>query len=820
MENAADLALQTLTGTISGSIVKNSLSDLNADLAHGADTMAWVVGDSTQGNDGVYQKQGASGAGSWTRLADLPYNVIQLNNANAGTANAIQATTAVNVPDAAYGSLLVLNITAANTGAVTLSVNSETARPVVTNTNAAIVSGYFVVGMAVLCVDDGTSYRLMSYGDASAVQAAAEAAQAAAEAAASSVLSSSAFASSFAKTPAADGSTDDVAALIALEAGAEEVIRLKNATYFIGTDYTPAKTLKFSSDTRFLIDDGVTVDFSNYEPIIQANKKQKFDFDGTGTGAVIGLDNVCLGWFAGDKLNHASNTIDDELEKAVAALSSNGSLKLNRGDYRYTGASAVTITAPQSVIGFGKTASRFIITTAVTNLFETAGGWNAKFYGFSVIASNELTATSGNAIDINSGHTTVEHVETYGCYISFACNENSGGSSFRHVRSYDAIVSSLYLETTLEIIVDDFVFAAPFDIYDVTPLSGTFSQGETVTDTSGNQAVLGQIVTSNKLRLKSTYDDIQISETITGATSGATATVTARTYTHLLGAIRLYGFVEGCLFTNGDVIGGRTSMATDTASDTLSNRPAYNKFTNIFFDSSDLGVYLRKCKNFVFSNCWFSCRPGPGIDAEEAEFCLIGGEARHCGAQGVIVRSNAVCRSSGFVSKGNNVMDNGSAAIQVNSGGEFHASNGDFGGVDEFVNINSVEANTPYSISVASGGVAYVNGVDLSGSATGAVSDSSTSSQIKNCKGYVNEKRGSVVVNSDGSGLGTIAHGLVDTPVYWATSVTGDVSVECIVLSADATNLNVKLRQGTTAAALANGAVTVRFESSTQNAIN
>lgn len=173
--------LVALTGATSGAIIKSSLSDLNGDLAHDADTMAWVVGDSTQGNDGVYQKQGASGAGSWTRLKDLPYSVIQLNNSNAGTANAIQATTAVNVPDAAYGALLVLNITAANTGAVTLSVNGETAKPVVTNTNAAITSGYFVAGMAVLCIDDGTSYRLMSYGDASAIQASAEAAATAAQ---------------------------------------------------------------------------------------------------------------------------------------------------------------------------------------------------------------------------------------------------------------------------------------------------------------------------------------------------------------------------------------------------------------------------------------------------------------------------------------------------------------------------------------------------------------------------------------------------------------------------------------------------------------
>lgn len=181
IESAVDLATFISAGASTGAIVKDSLSGLNSDLAHDASSMAWVVGDSTLGNDGIYQKQGASGSGSWTRIADLPYSIIQLYNADAGTANAIQATSSLNIPSSAYGALLVLNITASNTGAVTLSVNGETAKPIVTNTNQAITSGYLVAGMAAICVDDGASFRLFSYGDATAVQAAAEAAQTAAE---------------------------------------------------------------------------------------------------------------------------------------------------------------------------------------------------------------------------------------------------------------------------------------------------------------------------------------------------------------------------------------------------------------------------------------------------------------------------------------------------------------------------------------------------------------------------------------------------------------------------------------------------------------
>src|SRR5690606_35463327 len=63
-----------------------------------------------------------------------------------------------------------------------LSINGETPRPLVTNVGAAIPAGYVQAGMAALVQIDGEgNYRLFSYGDASAIQAAAEAAQQAAE---------------------------------------------------------------------------------------------------------------------------------------------------------------------------------------------------------------------------------------------------------------------------------------------------------------------------------------------------------------------------------------------------------------------------------------------------------------------------------------------------------------------------------------------------------------------------------------------------------------------------------------------------------------
>ncbi|WP_367888912.1 hypothetical protein [Brucella sp. 09RB8471] len=128
-------------------------------------------------------------------ISTFPDNrVIRLNNANEGTANNIVVTASVAIPAAAYQVLYILNVTQENTGPVTVS--GAINRDLVTNINQPVPAGYLTPGMALLCIDTGTELRLLSYGDAEAVQAAAEAAAdraeeaaAVAEAAAGGLLS-------------------------------------------------------------------------------------------------------------------------------------------------------------------------------------------------------------------------------------------------------------------------------------------------------------------------------------------------------------------------------------------------------------------------------------------------------------------------------------------------------------------------------------------------------------------------------------------------------------------------------------------------------
>lgn len=98
--------------------------------------------------------------------------VIKLNNANEGTPNNIIVSAAVDIPAAVYQVLYILNVTQENTGPVTVSGIFE--RQLVTNTSRQIEPGYLQPGMALLCIDTGTELRLLSYGDAEAIQQAAE----------------------------------------------------------------------------------------------------------------------------------------------------------------------------------------------------------------------------------------------------------------------------------------------------------------------------------------------------------------------------------------------------------------------------------------------------------------------------------------------------------------------------------------------------------------------------------------------------------------------------------------------------------------------
>ncbi|MGR9253297.1 hypothetical protein [Rhizobium leguminosarum] len=172
-----------------GGLVYTSQAALFADLAHAANSSAWVIGDANAALNGVYMKVGGSGTGSWIRVADLPYSFVKLIDAGAGTANAIQLTSAI--PTSA-SVLRTSNVFEANTGNVTISENGGSAKALLTNSGNQIAPGGLVAGMMIVYVDGGSAFRLLSDQASAAIQAAAEAAAAAAASSAAAAAASAA----------------------------------------------------------------------------------------------------------------------------------------------------------------------------------------------------------------------------------------------------------------------------------------------------------------------------------------------------------------------------------------------------------------------------------------------------------------------------------------------------------------------------------------------------------------------------------------------------------------------------------------------------
>lgn len=190
LENAISVLEGVITAfTSNGGLIYSTKAAMLADLAHDPNTMAWVISDSTTANNGVYQKSGASGIGTWVRKADLPYSFIRMTDVGAGTANAIQVTSAIPTSSSV---LRVANVFEANAGNVTLSENGAAAKPLLTSSGNQIAPGGLVAGMMIIYLESSTNFRLLSDQASAAIQAACEAAQAGAEAAEANALAAAA----------------------------------------------------------------------------------------------------------------------------------------------------------------------------------------------------------------------------------------------------------------------------------------------------------------------------------------------------------------------------------------------------------------------------------------------------------------------------------------------------------------------------------------------------------------------------------------------------------------------------------------------------
>ena len=139
----------------------------------------------------------------------------------------------------------------------------------------------------------------------------------------------------------------------------------------------------------------------------------------------------------------------------------------------------------------------------------------------------------------------------------------------------------------------------------------------------------------------------------------------------------LNGRLEGEVFADSEIIGGEYGLTVTPVSPTvppttINNGPAFNRFNNVFFDSSTNGAIIDWSTDTIWDACWFSNRPGNGatVGPNYAQgMVFIGSTFENCGSHGLAIEANAVNTTVlGCIVKGNNTEDNGSYGIYIAPG--------------------------------------------------------------------------------------------------------------------------------------------------------
>lgn len=132
-----------------------------------------------------------------------------------------------------------------------------------------------------------------------------------------------------------------------------------------------------------------------------------------------------------------------------------------------------------------------------------------------------------------------------------------------------------------------------------------------------------------------------------------------------LGGIRLFDKAEAMIFSNGSVLNGKYPITTDAAVYAQGVRPAYCKFSDVFFDSGAQEAFLDKFVESGFTNVWFSGgRTGagfPGVKLLQTDSISFNGGSNffNCGGHGLHISSasartvvDSCCADSNSISAG------------------------------------------------------------------------------------------------------------------------------------------------------------------------
>lgn len=326
--------LESMTAAVQtgGGVVFLTLAAALANKNYPPNQLAWVAGDSIIGNNGVYQKFGNSGSGTWNRVGDLPYSFYVADNVGAGTADAIQATSANPIP--AERALVVFKVTDANTSDdVTIAFNGNAPLTIKTSSGAVPSIGGFVPNMLLAGYIHGTEFRLISDQASAAVQTAAENAATSAAASAADALTSKNEAA------AITGSGS-----VTYDAGPTSVQSALESSYYLAKRIVPDRAVMAALDVAksthaFVMGEGSKngvfwlKDYGDYTADVAADVREGFVVRSTNDPTKVWVRDVTDGrymidWFVTNGASKLVNTA--ELKDALQSIPNGGTAAFTR----------------------------------------------------------------------------------------------------------------------------------------------------------------------------------------------------------------------------------------------------------------------------------------------------------------------------------------------------------------------------------------------------------------------------------------------------------------------------------------------------------
>jgi len=217
---------------------------------------------------------------------------------------------------------------------------------------------------------------------------------------------------------------------------------------------------------------------------------------------------------------------------------------------------------------------------------------------------------------------------------------------------------------------------------------------------------------------------------------------------------------------------------------------------NMFFSqcvgdtSSSYNWLIQGLISGMFTDCWGSSNKDTGVNTFATGFYISGVEAdvntlRFTGGGAL------ACNSHGY---------------QVANGADNVTFNNVIAGSDSAAGRGNGKSGSGSGINITGGGEVTVVGGSALGNATKGVAGAADGA-VRNVLGHTTEVIGVTSKTTDANGEAPIAHGLDATPVYAEANIFADTSYEVTVVSVDATNINIRVRNTTSNADIASTSV-------------